>query len=160
MNILNFKTLAVIFLGLFMMAFQGVVNSAENEEMTAWVMVGDSPLLDRSSKSLFKDNYSAGIKYAKKALARSQSPYTQIIAQHNLCIAYTKSGDTALAESHCDLAQNSTIDQTFLKQIKPGLYKVVRNRGKADLPVLQELFAQNMRIEGIDVSMDRLAKAN
>ncbi len=160
MNKLKLKALLGMLLGLSMLAFQTAVNAGNSDEVTAWVMVGDSPLLDRSSKYMFKANYSAGIKYAKKALARSQSAYTQIIAQHNLCIAYTRTEEVALARTHCDLARENSIDQTFLKQIKPGLYKIVRNRASADLPLLDKLLAQNLRKEGIKVEINRLAKAN
>ncbi|NKB36857.1 MAG: hypothetical protein GKR93_06750 [Gammaproteobacteria bacterium] len=160
MNKLYLKALIRFLLGLSIMASQVTVYAENNDDMTAWVMVGDSPLLDRSSKSMFKGNYNSGIKYGRKALARSQSAYTQIVAQHNLCIAYTKTNAVALAKSHCELAQKSTIDKTFLKQIKPGLYKVVRNRASADLPVLDKMLAHNLRKEGINTEIDRLARAD
>lgn len=160
MNKLNLKVLLGMLLGLYTLAFQVSVKAENIEEGTAWVLVGNSPLLDRSSKYMFKANYSAGIKYAKKALARSQSVYTQVIAQHNLCIAYTRTDELALAKAHCELARENSIDQTYLKQIKPGLYKIVKNRKAADLPVLDKLLTQNLRKEGIKVDINHLAKAD
>ena len=160
MNKQIIKLLFTVFLGLAMLGNLGGVYAQDNAQATAWILVGDSPLLDRSSKYLFKGKYEGGIKYAKKALARSQSEYTQVIGQHNLCIAYQATGKAALAENHCRNAAGLSIPAAALKQLKPGLYKLSRKRVNQDMPTLDKLIARNLQLNIHEGNTQKLAKAD
>ena len=153
------KLFITTLLGFCLLASQGSVYAEQAEQGTAWILVGDSPLLDRSSKYLFKGKYERGIKYAKKALARSQSQYTQVIGHHNLCMAYRAIGDS-MAESHCQKAARLTIPVASLKQLKPGLYKLGRKRAQQASLTLDQLIARNLQMNTPGMPAQKLAKAN
>ncbi len=161
MNPINTKSLMLTLITVSLISIQGLVFAGDNDAEAIWVMTGDSPLLDRSSKYLYNGKTKAGIKYAQRALARSQSKYAQAIARHNLCIAYVQTGEVGLAGTHCAEARNTTIPDSALKKIKPGLYKIVRNKKKmSGTPGLGFIIAQNLENHGLDKDFPRLAQTN
>jgi hypothetical protein len=140
---------------------QGTVLAANNIQEANWVLVGDSPLLDRSSKYLWKGNLKSGIKYAHKALARSQSEYASIIAIHNLCMAYTAQGEIALSSQYCVKVEQALMPEANLKEIKPGLYKIVRRKKtKLGVPTLGAVIVQNLESNRLNTESPHLARVN
>ena len=161
MSTLKTKTLISIFLTSMLLIPQAAVSADNNSKDTNWILLGDSPLLDRSSKLLSNGKIKAGIKYANKALARSQSKYTHLIVAHNLCIAYLSQGEMALASEHCAQAGDLSMPDTYLKEIKPGLYKIARKRGaRQESIALDALIAQNLQINGLNKGLSRVAQTN
>lgn len=102
------------------------ISAADNGSQINWIMTGNSPLLDRSTAYLARGNTSLGIRYAYKALERSQSSMKDLIGNHNLCIALTLEGKVEAAASHCRKAESMEIPDLSLRRIKDGLYKVRR----------------------------------
>lgn len=161
MNTLKKKILLSSLVIFSMITMQGAVLANNNEIEAKWILVGDSPLLDRSSKYLSNGYLESGIKYAHKALARSQSKYLAVIANQNLCLAYTAQGETTLASDHCALAENASMPMAMLIKIKPGLYKISRNKNvKADAMTLEAVVAQNLETNKLLKDIPHLAQAN
>ncbi len=161
MKFTNTKSLVVALLTFGLISTQSIVFAAENNVETAWVLVGDSPLLDRSSKNLFNGNTKTGIKYALKALVRSQSKFSPVIALHNLCIAYTSQNDLIRAAEYCAEAANTKMPMVSLKEIKPGLYKISRSKKvSAETMTLNSLIAQNLESNQPKNEVQKLARAN
>ncbi|MBT7951062.1 MAG: hypothetical protein HN764_05515 [Gammaproteobacteria bacterium] len=161
MNTLKTKLLLLSAITFSMIAMQTTVLAENNEIIANWVLVGDSPLLDRSSKFLSNGYLDSGIKYAHKALARSQSKYVEVIARQNLCIAYAAKGQTNLATEHCALAESASMPMAMLKEIKPGLYKITRNKKvRADAITLEAVIAQNLENNKLSNDIPHLAQAN
>lgn len=160
MKLFNRKSIAKALLTIAMMMAQATVFAENNTVDTKWILVGDSPLLDRSSKYLSNDYTRAGIRYALKALARSQSEYTQIIAQQNLCIAYHRQAELALAAEHCTLARSLSMPEARLSMVKPGIYKIKRtNQSDANAIKLDTVIAHNLRIDNINTVSSRVASS-
>ena len=84
MNINKTKSLLFFIITAGFLTLQTAVFADDIQTEARWILVGDSPLLDRSSKYLSNGYTKSGIKYARKALSRSQSAFTEVIAQHNL----------------------------------------------------------------------------
>lgn len=81
------KYLTIFLISLLIISTQSIVYATERSSDIKWIVTGSSPLIDRSSMYMANGYTESGIKYAVKALNRSQHPYTALIASHNLCIA-------------------------------------------------------------------------
>jgi hypothetical protein len=159
MSIFKTKNIALILVTIGMIMTQHTVLAENNTADTNWVLVGDSPLLDRSSKFLSNGYTRAGIRYAKKALARSQSKYSDLIARHNLCIGYHLQREVDTAAAHCALARTMPMTDVSLKMIKPGLYKISRrNQVEENAIKLETIIAQNLEIDGLNRELPRIAQ--
>lgn len=161
MNILKTKTLVLTLLSFCLIGAQGHVYAENNVAETNWILLEESPLLDRSSRYLSNGYIERGIRYAKKALARKQSDYGKLIIHHNLCIAYVTQGQMALATKHCAEAGNISIADTFLKEVRPGLYKISHKKvARAEMKMFNSVIAQNLQNKGLNNLLPRLAHAN
>lgn len=159
-TVLSSANCLALVLATSLLAGPGGVLAGENLPSSAWILTGESPLLDRSSKYLFKGNTDAGIKYAMKALARSQSAYTSVIAHQNLCLAFAHEGRTDQAALHCTVARDSEMGNVALTEIKPGLYKISRRpSGERDALMLAAVIAKNLQGQGQQDDSAHLADA-
>ncbi len=84
-----------------------------------WFSSNTSSLLNRSSIELATKHLRRGIRSAQQALAKELNSMDQIIANHNLCIAYLMSDQEILANQYCLRAYE-------LAQVS---YRVVKVRG-------------------------------
>lgn len=140
------KSITFLLIGT-LIGIQAAAYAGEAGTATGWVMLGESPLLDRSSKYLYKGNDVRGVRYAEKTLARRQAPLIQALAHHNLCIGYTRLGEAEAALSHFEAARTAVLPRVALKQIKPGLYRASKKRSAAaDGINLAGLVARNLDI--------------
>ena len=98
-------------------------SQASDQDSLNWIVETGSPTLDRSSAYLAAGNLKAGIRYARRALQRSNSPYRDLIAHHNLCLALNLTGDGE-ASDHCDTASAMTMPDIAVTGVKPGIYKI------------------------------------
>lgn len=88
-----------------------------------------SSLLNRSSIELATKHVNRSIRFAYKALEKKLNPMDELIANHNLCIAYLASDKTEMATQYCARAF----------ELAQGPYSVVKIRGA-------------FRLQGIDVN--------
>jgi hypothetical protein len=161
MNFNKTKSLLVFIITAGLLTLQTTVFADNIQTEARWILVGDSPLLDRSSKYLSNGYTKSGIKYARKALSRSQSAFTEVIAQHNLCIAYTRKAEETLAREHCLRAANAFMPNASLKEIKPGLYKIVRRRKPdSSLLTLNAVITQNLALNEMKRDAVQIAQAD
>lgn len=120
------------------------LSNVQAEGSINWVLSGTSPSLDRSTKFLSNGYNDAGIRFANKALSRTnKSLIEEVIAQHNLCIAYSRQAETDMASKHCEAAAKLPLPQVGLKQVKENLYKVKKRGGKSDM--FGSLITQNLQ---------------
>lgn len=97
-------------------------HGVDNREI-AWFSSSTSPLLNRSSVELAKNHLNRGILLAHKALEKELDPMDELIANHNLCIAYLALGKPDISTQYCV--------RTF--KLAQGPYKVVKVRGAYQL---------------------------
>ena len=138
---------------------QSFVFAQEIPSTTDWITVGDSPTLDRSSSYLANGNIKLGIRYANKALKRSKSPLKDVIANHNLCIAWTMEGNSETALHFCEKVSSLQIPEMSLKKVREGLYKVSK-RGYRDSGVaLNTLISHNLAFYQVEKDASQLAQS-
>lgn len=122
----NTSISAIALTAILTMSFQPLVLAEQQARDINWIMVGDSPTLDRSSTFLANGNTKSGIRFANRALQRSQSPLKTMIANHNLCFALMLEGNDTEAKVYCDRMQTLPMPEVSLKQVRQGLYKVTK----------------------------------
>lgn len=111
-----------IALGLVVTLVSTDIVLAADEEYQAdiyWFTSSTSSLLNRSSIELASSHYYRGIRSAHQALDKGLSLMDQVIANHNLCIAYLVSDREALATQYCDRAY----------ELAQRAYRIVKVRG-------------------------------
>ena len=150
MKNLDLKSLIKYLMITIIFSVQDIVYAGDIGVKTSWILLGESPSLDRSSLFMSNGFTKSGIKYAKKALRFKQSEAARMLAHHNLCIAYLTQGKTELAVKHCPLAQNILMSDAYLKELRPGLYKVTRARGtKPGITTISATITNNLKINGL-----------
>ena len=138
---------------------QAVEINKEIKNGVNWIVLGESPLLDRSSKYLHKGQTERGLRYARKALRRKLSAQAKQIAHHNLCLGYVSLGEIDKASQHCDFAQSNMSGGYYLTQVSEGLYRVTSFRSSSvDLPALDTIVARNLEIHGVSAENSRVVK--
>ncbi len=88
-----------------------------------WFTSSTSGLLNRSSVELATKHVNRGIRFAIKAMEKKLNPMDELIANHNLCIAYLASDKTELATQYCARAF----------ELAQGPFSVVKLRGAYQL---------------------------
>ena len=89
----------------------------------AWFSSNTSHLLNRSSVELAKNHVNRGIRFAYKALEKKLDPMDELIANHNLCMAYLALDKSDISTQYCVRAF----------KLAQGPYKVVKIRGAFQL---------------------------
>ncbi len=154
----DWKLSSLALMLVIMSPMQAVVSKENIESGVNWIILGESPLLDRSSKYLHKGQAKRGLRYARKALQRKLSPQGMKIAHHNLCLGYVSQGEQEKAVQHCDYAQLNMPSGYFLKKVSEGLYRVTSYRSDSvELPALESVVARNLEIHGIAANKHRVA---
>lgn len=94
------------------------------------------------------------IRYATRALDGSSSPLRDVIAHHNLCLAWRMQGDGAKAESHCRAASTLEEGKVAAKPIRAGFnrgyYQIAAPGSDVELEDLAALIATNLLEVGFD----------
>lgn len=153
------KSINILLMLIMLLPFQVAVSKDKINSTPNWILIDESPLLERSSKYLYKGMSDRGLRYARKALQRKLSPLGEQLAHHNLCLGYLSQGETGKATAHCEQTQATVFEDLYLTQVEPGLYRITRYRSAgAELYPLNRLIAGNMEMNGISAKNNRLVK--
>ena len=155
----DWKAVGLLLMLTITLPMQVAVGKENIEAGVNWIILGESPLLDRSSKYLHKGQVKRGLRYARKALQRQLSPEGLKIAHHNLCLGYLSLGEEQNAVSHCDDAQLNMPSGHYLKKVSEDLYRVTSFRSDSiELPALESVVARNLEIHGITADKHRVVR--
>ena len=159
MKTYQFGISQLVLMLIIMLPMQTVVSNEINYDGINWVVLGESPLLDRSTQYLHKGQTARGLRYARKALQRQLSLRERQIAHHNLCLGYVSQDQMEKAEEHCQYAQANLVPGQYLKELSPGLYRVSSfSSADTNFPALEVIMARNLEIHGIAAENNRLVQ--
>ena len=138
---------------------QFTVNAEDIDDGVIWILLGESPLLDRSSKYMHKGKTDRGLRYARKALQRKLTPQGRQIAHHNLCLGYVAQDAMEKASQHCQFAEDTMPSGLHLKRVTRGLYRVTSYRSaEVEQAELGVILARNLEIHGMTAEKSRVAQ--
>ena len=114
-------------------------HNADNNE-TVRFSTFTSALLNRSSTELAINHIGRGLRLAHQALEQDLSQSDRMIANHNLCMGYLRSGETEAAKPYCTLATELAQQSFNISKVR-GAYYLSENVQKIDAqstnPILQ-----------------------
>jgi hypothetical protein len=114
------------------------VHETDNHEIT-WFSTSTNTLLNRSSTALATQHVSRGIRLAHQAMQKELALSDQLIANHNLCVGYLSTGETATAKSYC--AQTKVLALQAFNIIKiRGAYFLTEKAMISDAQISSSLF--------------------
>jgi hypothetical protein len=114
------------------------IHETDNHE-TTWFSTSTNALLNRSSTALATQHISRGLRLAHQAMQQELVLSDQLIANHNLCVGYLSTGETATAKLYC--AQTKELALQALNIIKVrGAYFLTEKAMVSDVQISSSLF--------------------
>ncbi len=110
---------------LLTLALTGTAQGSQSFDQSeiSWFSSRTSTLLNLSSIELAKNHVDRGILFATEALEKKLNPMDELVANHNLCVAYLASERSELSAHHCARAF----------ELAQGPFSVLRIRGAYQL---------------------------
>ena len=85
------------------------VSAGESASLNL-VLIGEKAHIDPSTKALARGHYKSAKRHAERALRQGPDEMGALLAQHNLCVAFTMMGQSTQARPHCMQAASSDLD--------------------------------------------------
>lgn len=114
---------------LILCSFNSFAKNDSLHSHTIWFSTTTSTALNHSTIALAGGHYRRGIHYAHTALKNDLGETDQLIAHHNLCLAYLQMDKERLSEKHCR-KMNVMVDPGLFVQSERGANYIVRTNSR------------------------------
>jgi hypothetical protein len=114
------------------------IHETDNHDVL-WFSTSSNSLLNRSSTALATQHINRGIRLAHQAMEKELALSDQLIANHNLCVGYLSSGETATAKPYCAKTKELSLQAFNIIKVR-GAYFLTEKAMLSDAQISSSLF--------------------